>query len=273
MVRFGTVFIAILVLAVGGAQAFAQERSFGVGSIAQVADGAMPQMTEITHADAVLRFQSNIPLACSVVYGETTEFGSIAVDQDMNGGAHRDHHPLLTGLKPDTIYHFRVQGVAADGRVFVGETQTFRTSSAPTNDRMNLASLSAGAQVVEVSSNWSNQANDGSWGANNAIDGQRGSAWSSNGDGDNAFIVVALPKRASIGVVEVWTRSMSDGTAQAFKFTLTTDEGRTVGPFELPDAAKPYRFEVDLEAKSLRLDIVESSGGNTGLVEFAAYEK
>jgi hypothetical protein len=54
---------------------------------------------------------------------------------------------------------------------------------------------------------------------------------------------------------------------------VTTDEGRTVGPFELPDATKPYRFEVDLEATSLRLDVIESSGGNTGLIEFAAYEK
>ena len=176
MARFGTVLVAVLTLLVGGATAFAQERSFTVGSIAQVADGAMPRMTEISHSDAVLRFRSNIPLACSVVFGETTAFGSIAVDQDMNGGAHSDHHPLLTGLKPDTTYHFCVQGVAADGRMFVGETQTFRTPAAPTNERMNLASLSAGARGVEVSSNWSNQSNDGSWGANNAIDGQRGSA-------------------------------------------------------------------------------------------------
>jgi hypothetical protein len=273
MSRFCTLFIAFLLVAVGGSQAFSQERAFPVGSIAQVADGAMPQMTEISHADAVLRFRSSIPLACSVVYGETTEFGLIAVDQDMNGGAHSDHHPLLTGLKPETTYHFRVQGVAADGRVFVGETQTFRTAAAPTNARMNLASLAAGARVAAVSSNWSNQNNDGSWGANNAIDGERGSAWSSNGDGDGAFIVVEMPKRAAIGEIEVWTRSMSDGTAQTFKFTITTDDGRTVGPFDLPDSTKAYRFDVDIEAKSLRLDVVESSGGNTGLIEFAAYEK
>ena len=233
----------------------------------------MPQMTEVSHADAVLRFQSSIPLACSVVFGETPSFGSIAVDPDMNGGAHSDHHPLLSGLKPSTTYHFRVQGVFADGRMFVGETQTFRTAAAPANDRMNLASLAAGAQVTDVSSNWSNQDNDGSWGANNAIDGQRGSAWSSNGDGEVRSLLSRFPNAPQSVRSRVWTRSMTDGTAQTFKFTLTTDDGRTVGPFELPDAAKPYRFSVDLEAKSLRLDVVESSGGNTGLIEFAAYEK
>ena len=63
---------------------------------------------------------------------------------------------------------------------------------------MSLASLAAGAQVTEVSSNWFNQGNDGPCGANNVIDG---AAWSPNGDG--AFIVVSLPKRSSIGEIEV----------------------------------------------------------------------
>jgi len=71
--------------------------------------------------------------------------------------------------------------------------------------------------------------------------------------------------------VEVWTRTMSDGTAQIFAFTLTTDTGEVLGPFTLQDAEKAYRFEVAATARSLRLDVVESSGGNTGLVEFVAY--
>ncbi len=64
---------------------------------------------------------------------------------------------------------------------------------------------------------------------------------------------------------------MSNNTAQIFKFTLTTDKGEVLGPFELPDASKPYRFAIDVTAKSLRLDVVASNGGNVGLVEFAAY--
>jgi hypothetical protein len=64
---------------------------------------------------------------------------------------------------------------------------------------------------------------------------------------------------------------MSDGTAQIFAFTLTTDNGQVLGPFTLEDAARAYRFEVDAVARSLRLDVVDSSGGNTGLIEFAVY--
>jgi hypothetical protein len=64
---------------------------------------------------------------------------------------------------------------------------------------------------------------------------------------------------------------MSDGTAQIFAFTLTTDSGQVLGPFTLQDAEQAYRFDVNVTARSLRLDVADSSGGNTGLVEFAAY--
>jgi hypothetical protein len=103
------------------------------------------------------------------------------------------------------------------------------------------------------------------------LDGNRGTAWSSSGDGNDAFIEIELAHPARLHAMEVWTRTMSDGTAQIFAFTLTTDAGDILGPFDLPDATQPYRFAVDVVARSLRLDVVDSSGGNTGLVEFSAY--
>jgi len=239
--------------------------------LADVTVSGPPQIVDITARDAVLVFESSLPLACSVVYGKTTAYGQIAVDQDMDGGAHTDHHPLLAGLEADTEYHYRVQGTSADGTLYIGDDATFRTPPAETGGEINLASLEAGARVIAVSSNYGGAANDRPWGANNALDGNRATAWSSNGDGDAAFIEVELARPAQLNAVEVWTRSMSDGTAQIFAFTLTTDAGEVLGPFTLPDAAQPYRFEIDVTARSLRLDVIDSSGGNTGLVEFAAY--
>lgn len=64
---------------------------------------------------------------------------------------------------------------------------------------------------------------------------------------------------------------MSGGTAQIHAFTLTTERGEVLGPFELANAAEPYRFELDMVTQSIRLDVVDKSGGNTGLVEFAVY--
>ena len=230
-----------------------------------------PRIADLSDQDGTLLFVSSVPLACSVVYGETPDFGHVSVDQDMAGGAHTDHHPALSGLKPDTLYYYRVQGTATDGTLYASAVMTFRTSKQAAAGPVNLASLEEGAQIVAVSSNYGGAANDGSWGANSAIDGQRTTAWSTNGDGDAGFVEIALAREARLGAVEVWTRTMSNNTAQIYRFTLTTDSGEVLGPFELPDASKPYRFAVDVTAKSLRLDVVASNGGNVGLVEFAAY--
>jgi hypothetical protein len=239
--------------------------------IEEVFTDGPPRIADLTGQDGTLLFVSKIALACSVVYGETPEFGHMSVDQDMAGGAHTNHHPALSGLKPDTLYYYRVQGTAADGTLYASAVSTFRTPKAAASGPVNLASLAAGARIVAVSSNYGSAPNDGSWGANSAIDGKRTTAWSTNGDGDAGFVEIALAREARLGAVEVWTRTMSNNTAQIYKFTLTTDSGEVLGPFELPDASKPYRFAVDVTAKSLRLDVVASNGGNVGLVEFAAF--
>jgi hypothetical protein len=245
--------------------------AYEIRPIEEISAGGPPQLVDITDAGAVLIFESSIPLACSVVYGKTTAYGQVSVDQDMNGGAHTDHHPLLLGLDPDTEYHYRVQGTTADGTLYVGEDGTFRTLPAEEKTEVNLASLEAGARIVAVSSNFGSAASDQPWGADSAIDGQRGTAWSSNGDGNDAFIEIELAQSAQVHAVEVWTRSMSDGTAQIFAFTLTTNSGEVLGPFTLENAGQAYRFDVDVVAHSLRLDVEDSSGGNTGLIEFAVY--
>jgi len=230
-----------------------------------------PVITDITPSDATLLFDSNRPLACSVIYGETTSYGMIAVDQDMGGGAHSDHHPILTGLQPDTEYHYRVQGTAADGTLYISEDMTFLTPAQEEGAETNLASLEAGASIISVSSNFGGAANDETWGANSAIDGSRATAWSSDGDGSDAFIEISLAQPAHLHAVEIWTRTMSNNTAQIFSFTLTTDSGDVLGPFTLDDAEQSYRFDVDVLANSLRLDVVDSNGGNTGLIEFSTY--
>ena len=53
---------------------------------------------------ATLAVDTTIPVACAVIYGTDDTYGSIAVDNDMQGGAHHNHGPLLTGLEPDTEY-------------------------------------------------------------------------------------------------------------------------------------------------------------------------
>jgi len=248
---------------------------YTIRPLSEVYSDGPPTVMNITQTHATLSFVSSIPLACAVVYGKSSDYGMIAVDQDMNGGAHTDHSPLMSGLEADTEYHYRVQGSAADGTIYIDQDGTFRTPAAESSNEVNQASLAAGAQVIAVSSNFGEAANEQTWGANSALDENPATAWSSNGDGNDAFIDVQLAEASQPHAIEVWSRSMSDGTARISQFTLTTNTGQQLGPFTLPDTTQAYRFEVDITdtIQSLRLDVTDSTGGNTGLVEFAIYTR
>lgn len=234
-----------------------------------------PQISDITADSARLTFTTTLPVACSVVYGVTESFGALALDPDMAGGPVVDHDLLLGGLPPDSTIYYRVQAVGEDGVIYVDEVFTFETLPAAPLTEVNLAALAAGATILDVSSNFGGAANHEPWGANSAIDDNAATAWSSDGDGDDAYIEVGLSQAGQPQAVEVWTRRMGDGTAQIFEFSLTADTGATWGPFTLPDANQAYRFplEVAEPISALRLDVVSSSGGNIGLHTLAVWEQ
>jgi hypothetical protein len=246
------------------------QRSVSIRPLEDVTESAV-QILDITSSSARLNFIGKIPLACTVVYGTKTDFGSAAVDTNMNGGAIVEHNPLLLKLEPDTEYFYRVQGSGEDGTLYVSEISTFRTLPQSTAAVENLLSPENGGQIVGVSSNFGGQPNDGSWGLLNAFDGNDNTAWASNGDGDNAWFEVQLAQRSHVTRIEFWSRVMSDKTSEIFEFTVTTDTGEVYGPFKVDDAEQAYSFDVDFVATSLRFEVVSSSGGNTGAREVAVY--
>jgi hypothetical protein len=189
----------------------------------------------------------------------------------MAGGAHSDHHPALTGLQPDTVYYARLQGVGPDGTLYRSEEYTFRTPpAAATDGEVNLASAQAGARAAGVSSNYGGGSDDSSYGALKAIDGNAATQWSSDGEGDEAWIEIELAAETHVTRVGFWTRTMGS-SAQIQSFQIVTDRGETIGPFDLADASQAYYFDTDFTARRLRFEVVTSSGGNTGAVEIEVY--
>ena len=207
------------------------------------------QILDITSDSARLNFIGTIPLACTVVFGTTTDFGNASIDQDMGGGAIIEHNPLLLDLEPDTEYFYRVQGSAEDGTLYVGEIMSFRTLPASEDTTDNLLSPDNGAVVLDVSSNFGGAENDERWGILSAFDDNINTAWSSDGDGDEAWFEVQLDGRYQINTIEFLTRLMTDGTSQIFEFSVTTDSGE-VFTFELPEEQQVTTFEVDFVAET-----------------------
>ncbi|MDP2098389.1 MAG: discoidin domain-containing protein [Methylobacter sp.] len=235
-----------------------------------VNDGSL-QVTPLDAQTAEIVFRSTIPIICSVVYGTTPDFGQLATNPNMMVSASLDHQLQLTDLQANTEYFYRIQSIDTQGTLYFSETRSFVADAEVADKSVNIASLAQGARVVAVSSQFGGGDYDNNWGANKALDGLASTAWSSMGDGDNAFIEIELTEPQLIGQLGVWSRSMSDGSARIQTFTITLDSGETKGPFVLPDAQQMHYFELNRSAQRIRFAVETSTGGNTGLIEFAAF--
>ena len=242
---------AIAIMLVLGAMAYASAAD--VRDFEDIAASDVVITPDPSGRAATLEVDTSIDVACSVVYGTDESFGLIAVDNDMDGGAHAEHQPVMGGLEPATTYRYRLQGTAPDGTLYVSEVMSFETPAAAEGP----ANLALGATVVDVSSEWSD-----AFVAENAFDGDPTTEWSTRDDGDDAWVEVDLGARQALGEIVFRTRSMSDGSAITDTFTLTAD-GVVYGPFPVDQAIAPG----EVTAQVLRFDVAASTGGNTGAIE------
>ena len=208
---------------------------------------------------------------CTIVWGETEDFGNFNNSLEMNGTGIIDHNVFLPGAEQGKEYFFRVQGFTSDGRIFASETGTFtipvvEDSGDAAGGGAEMAvhgdNLALGATVVDVSSEFSD-----TWKAANAIDGDPSTEWATAGDGDEGFITIDLGSPQEVVGVEFITRSMANGTAITDEFTITVDDGETFGPFPAGNPADPRFAAVEFTGQVIRFDVANSTGGNVGAVE------
>lgn len=269
--------LLIVVLVALVACAAPAESTSAVLPLAEMPGGvAGPNVVDNLGTSVVVEFTSGVSTVCNVAYGTDDSYGMLAT-MPMMGGAIQDHAVTLTGLSPNTTYHYRVTLTDELAQVYQSEDLTFTTGASeaspaePRPEGENVASLDAGSRIAGVSSNFGAGDNDSSFGANNAIDGQSNTEWSSNGDGDDAWIEIELPDAYDVYAIGFWTRRMPNDTAQIFSFTVTNDDGDTYGPFDLPDANQIYYFPLEFTARTLRFEAVNTNTGNTGAVEIEVY--
>ncbi len=214
-----------------------------------------------TSADLLV--STTTPVACAVIYGVDDSLGSIAVDNDMQGGAHQDHGPTLIGLEPDTEYRYVLQGSDAAGAFYRSEVMTFRTPPAEAEPDLG-TNIAPEATVSGASSSFSEQ-----FDASMALDGDGATEWSSNGDGDDAWIEIEFDALTDVVGFGLRSRSMSDGTSIIETYTVTVDGELVLGPF--PGGQDFSPAEATATGQVFRFDAETTTGGNTGATEIEIY--
>lgn len=232
---------------------------------------------ELSPTSAVVRFETTIETTCEVEYGPAGEsMTESATDPTMSAtNRHvRDHNVPLFGLTPETAHDYRARAVGIDGTVYISDVATFSTlvDNTPPNT-LNVAALGSGTTVIAVSSNFGGAANDATWGINNALDGDVGTEWATNGDGDAAYAALDFGQARELRLFRFRSRQMQDGSSIIEKVRLVVTDvggGATIlGPYDTPDPATLYSFELDppVTTQEVRVEAVQTTGGNTGARE------
>ncbi len=119
-------------------------KTFTGGTTAPVADTKPPELSDITHfvgpTSARIDWKTNEPASSQVEYGKTQNYGSFAPPQPQNdptaigpdgkplSAGVVTHSVVLTGLEPNTTYHYRVKSKDKAGNEAISQDKTFKTT-------------------------------------------------------------------------------------------------------------------------------------------------
>lgn len=230
---------------------------------------------------AVVRFETSIETTCQVDWGLTEDdLSESATDPDMdpNNPYSTTHRVPLEDLPGMAVIFYRAKATTRSGAAYYSELSSFETLAGDTGSEgpsmVNVALLDVGTEIGDVSSNYGGADNDATWGANAAIDGKMSTEWSSNGDGDDAFIELELGSSRTLERFGFRSRMMTDGSSIIESVRLILDGETELGPFETPDPDQRYEFELDpVVASRVRVEAVQTTGGNTGAKEIELFER
>jgi hypothetical protein len=260
--RLAAGVLVVLGLSACGGSSTAPEH---VRDFSEVLQGKVELRVASDARSAEVRLATDPPTVCAVAFGEDADLGRIANDPGMGGSAIARHAVVLRGLAPNTTYRYRLTATDARGRVYQTRVLSFATGAAKITPNAT-RNAARGAKVIAVSSEWGP-----GFEAKNALDGDLATEWSSNGDGNAAFLAIDLGAPRSIVGVAFRTREMADGSAITRSFTVTIDGNTKRGPFPTGDRSNARIAAVSATGRRLRFDVVDSTGGNTGADEIEVY--
>jgi len=106
---------------------------------------------DITSSGVTVTWGTDVPATSEVEYGLTGSYGS---SSGINATLLNSHSQTLSGLQPNTLYHYRVKSADALGNLSASADHTFTTNppidTTPPGDVQNFTAV-AGAQSVTLS--------------------------------------------------------------------------------------------------------------------------
>lgn len=234
------------------------------------------RIEEVSATRAAVRFDTSRPTSCRAEFGsDESSLDRSATDPNMEEGELSiDHEVPLEDLLGETTYHVRAVATDAAGRTGTSELVSFTTRLAVDDGGwMNVALAEHGTRVAARSSNWAGAADDGAFGAQSAVDGLMATEWSSDGDGDDAWLELELEGPRELVAFGYRSRMMADGSSIVTSAELELDGQTRLGPFATPDPARVYRFDFSapVVASRARFRVRSSTGGNTGAREIQLF--
>lgn len=268
--RLGLAVVAVVILAVAACGGGDDEQE--VRAFTEVQDGELAFDADPTDPTrGVFRVSTTEPMICAIVWGEDESYGRFNNSLAMNGTGIVDHDVVLPDVEPGTEYHFVVQGTTADGTLYRSEPGTFTidrgdAAEATMPDVELGPNVALDAEVIDVSSEFSED-----FAAAHAFDNDLATEWSTQGDGDEAFVTIDLGEERDIVAVEFVTRSMADGSAITERFSVSVDGAEPAGPFPAGTVASRQVSELTATGREVRFSVESSTGGNVGAVEIRLF--
>lgn len=228
-----------------------------------------PEIIDVSGSGASLEFSTDQSTLSSTAIGLAEDFGRIA--RAPGNEPSKKHEISMPGLQSDSKYYSETIAIDETGELIRSELISFETPDVAEEDfGENYALLEKGADISGVSSNFGDDIS-GSFGALNAIDGDPGTEWSSQAEGDNAWIEIELAETIEVTGFGFWSRTMGD-TGEIRVIRVLDASGEILGEFEIPDAEQLYNFSLNpVQSQRLRFEVVASTGGNTGAREIRIY--
>ncbi len=129
-----------------GANAFYCGGSLGASISGDLLDEFPPEfdnirLSSLSHNSVTVNWQTDEPATSQVAYGQTDEYGSLS---NKDTSLVTSHSVTLTGLSPDTGYHYQVLSEDAHGNSGQSDDGTFLTAVAPPSNPGNQTVQSGG---------------------------------------------------------------------------------------------------------------------------------